>query len=200
MLTYHTSKRRYGVAKNNATDSLLFQGEPQVDGATTAPIYATHIWNFTSNSIQSFPNVTGHHEIDYDPVNNTFLTLQNYVRKVGNNSYLIDKIVQFDVSGNVLWRWDAYDYIPLSESDPFNLTSTLNGKTVIDFTHANSLIWDYNDSIIYLNIRNTNTFYKINQTTGNVIWACGQFGNFFPRRFMERKSQVCGTTVMTLNK
>ena len=41
-----------------------------------------------------------------------------------------------------------------------------------------TLDWDYNNSIIYLNLRNTNTFYKINQTTGNIIWACGEFGNF----------------------
>ena len=56
--------------------------------------------------------------------------------------------------------------------------SHVNGQTVEDFTHANTLDWDYNNSIIYLNLRNTNTFYKINQTTGNIIWACGEFGNF----------------------
>jgi hypothetical protein len=48
----------------------------------------------------------------------------------------------------------------------------------MDLTHANTLDWDYNNSIIYLNLRNTNTFYKINQTTGDIIWACGEFGNF----------------------
>jgi hypothetical protein len=48
----------------------------------------------------------------------------------------------------------------------------------MDFTHANALDWDYNNNIIYLNLRHTNTFYKINQTTGDIIWACGEFGNF----------------------
>jgi len=104
--------------------------------------------------------------------------LQDYVRIVGNNSILYDKIVELDPSGNVLWTWDTYDYLPLSEADPFNLTTSINNQTVIDFTHANSLEWDYNNSIIYLNIRNTNTFYKINQTNSDIIWACGQFGNF----------------------
>lgn len=47
-----------------------------------------------------------------------------------------------------------------------------------DFSHANSLDWDYNNGIVYLNLRCTNTFYKINQTTGDIIWACGEFGNF----------------------
>ena len=168
----------YGVAKNIAQDTLLFQGEPQLGGPNTAPTYATHIWNVTSNMTQDFPYVVGHHDVEYDPVNNTFLTFQSYVKDVGNNSILFDKIVQLDSAGNVLWSWDTYDHLPLSEADPFNLTSTLNGQTVIDFTHANALEWDYNDSIIYINVRHTNTFYKINQTTGETIWACGQFGNF----------------------
>ena len=91
----------------------------------------------------------------------------------------MDKIVQVDANGNVLWSWDTYNYIPLSEASPFNQTNTLpNGQTVEDFTHANSIDWDYNNSIIYLNLRNKNTFYAINQTTGNIIWACGEFGNF----------------------
>jgi hypothetical protein len=49
---------------------------------------------------------------------------------------------------------------------------------VIDFTHANAIQWDYNNSVVYLNVRHTNTFYKIDMNTGNIIWACGQFGNF----------------------
>jgi hypothetical protein len=168
----------YGVVKNIDQNTLLFQGEPQVNGASSAPNYETHIWNVISNTTQDFPNIIGEHDVEYNPVNNTFLTLQDYVRQVGNNSILYDKIVQLDPTGNVLWSWDTYNYIPLSEADPFNLTSTFNGQTVIDFTHANALYWDYNNSAIYLNLRNTNTFYKINQTTGNIIWACGQFGNF----------------------
>jgi hypothetical protein len=172
------SSGNYGVIKNIAQDTLLFQGEPDIGGASTAPKYATHIWNVASNTTQDFLNVTGHHDIEYNPINNTFLTLQDYVRTVGNNSVLFDKIVQFDSNGNVLWSWDTYDHIPLSEADPFNLTSAVNGQTVIDFIHANALNWDYNNSVIYLNGRHTNTFYKINQTTGDMIWACGQFGNF----------------------
>jgi hypothetical protein len=165
----------YGAAYNIAPDTILFQGQPQVDGANTAPTYATHIWNFSSDTIEDFPNVISHHDIQYDPSNNTFLTLQNYV---WNNSVLIDKIVQVDPNGNVLWSWDTNNYIPLSEASTFNETSIINGQTVEDFTHCNSLDWQYNDSVIYLNVRNINTFYKINQTTGKLIWACGEFGNF----------------------
>ena len=168
----------YNAVYNIANNTLLFQGEPYVGGAGTAPTYATHIWNLATNTTEDFFNVISHHDIQYDPFNNTFLTLQDYVKTVGNNSILYDKIVEVDAEGNALWTWDTYDYIPLSEASPFNETSSINGQTVIDFTHANSLDWDYNDSIIYLNLRNTNTFYEINQTTGDIIWACGEFGNF----------------------
>ncbi len=168
----------YGVTYNIAPDTLMFQGEPLVDGASTAPTFATHFWNLSTDTTEDFPNVIGHHDLQYDPINNTFLTLQDYVRQIGNNSILFDKIVQLDPNGNILWSWDTYDHIPLSEASTFNETSTYNGQTVEDFTHANSLDWDYNNGVIYLNTRCQNTFYKINQTTGNIIWACGEFGNF----------------------
>ena len=124
------------------------------------------------------PDVSSEHDIQYNPVNNTFLTLQDYIRQIGVNTILYDRIVEVNASGDVLWTWDTYNYIPLSEASPYNETFQVNGQTVEDFTHANSLDWDYNNNVIYLNLRNTNTFYKINQTTGNIIWACGEFGNF----------------------
>jgi hypothetical protein len=168
----------YGAAYNIAPDTLMFQGEPQVDGAGDAPTYATQFWNLTTGATEAFPKVVSEHDIQYDPVNNTFLTLQQYIQPVGNNQYLIDKIVELDPNGTVLWTWNSYDHIPLSEVSPFNESTTINGTSVLDFIHANSLDWDYNDSIIYLNSRATDTFYKINETTGNIIWACGEFGNF----------------------
>ncbi len=170
----------YNAAYFIAPDTLMFQGEPETSVPNTVwGTYATHLWNLTSDTTVDFPNVLGEHDIQYDPINNTFLTLQDYVRQVGTNLILYDRIVQLDPNGNVLWSWDTYGNIPLSEASPYNETATtVDGQTVEDFTHANSLDWDYNNSIIYLNLRNTNTFYAINQTTGNIIWACGEFGNF----------------------
>jgi len=179
VINVRQSTTSYGPTYNIAPNTLLFEGELQATDSNSAwPVWATHIWNLTSNTTQNFPNVLSEHDIQYDPVNNTFLTLQDYVRQVDNNSILMDKIVLVDANGNVLWSWDTYNNIPLSEASTFNETAKVNGQTVEDFTHANSLDWDYNNGIIYLNSRCTNTFYKINQNTGNIIWACGEFGNF----------------------
>ena len=178
VLAVRQSSTSYGVVYNVAPDTLMFQGEPQVDGANTAPTFETHFWNLTSGATQDFPNVIGEHDIQYDPVNNTFLTLQQYIQQVGDNQYLVDQIVELDSSGNVLWTWNSFNHIPLSEASPFGETATFHGETAIDFIHANSLDWDYNNNVIYLSSRATDTFYKINETTGDIIWACGEFGNF----------------------
>ncbi len=168
----------YGVVYNIAPNTLLFQGEPKVGGPGSAPTYATHIWNLATNTTQDFPNVIGHHDLQFNPINNTFLILQSYQRDVGNNSYLFDRVLQVNANGTVLWSWDTYSHIPITQASVFNETSVFNGQTLIDFSHSNSLDWDYNNSIVYLNLRCTNTFYKINQTSGNLVWSCGEFGNF----------------------
>lgn len=168
----------YLVVKNIAPNTMMFMGEPYLGGPVVAAQLPTHFWNYISNTTVDFPNVISHHDIEYDPLNNTFLILQDYVKAVNNTNILFDKILQVDPTGNVLWTWDTYDHISLGQRDPFNPTANVNGETVLDFTHANALDWDYNNSIIYLNLRHTNTFYKINQTTGNIIWACGEHGNF----------------------
>jgi hypothetical protein len=167
-----------GAVYNIANDTLLYEGDPHDGGAGTAPVGATHIWNFSTGTIQDFLNVTSHHDIQYNPVNNTFLTLVDYVKTVNNDPLLFDAIEEVNATGAVLWTWDTYNHVPLSEASPFNETTSINNETVEDFTHANSLDWDYNNNVIYLNLRNTNTFYKINQTDGSIIWACGEFGNF----------------------
>ena len=158
----------YWAVKNIAQDTLMFQGEPYE---------RFHFWNYTANAFIDF-NASGHHGVEYNVINNTFLTLNRYVRTVGGNNILYDKIVEFDANGTTLWSWDAYDHIPLSQACDFNDTCDYFGQTVIDFTHANYVQWDYNNSIVYLNTRHTNTFYKINMTTGNIVWSCGEFGNF----------------------
>lgn len=168
----------YGPTYEVAHNTLLFEGEPAVDVPSAWPTWATNVWNLTSNTAQAFPNVVSEHDIQYDPVNHTFLTLQDYVRQVGNDAILYDKVIEVNAAGNVLWTWDTYDHIPLSQASPFDETAVFGGENVQDFTHANSLDWDYANGTIYLNIRNTNTFYKIDQTSGEVIWACGEFGNF----------------------
>ncbi len=168
----HISSGDYDV-EPISQDTLMYTGSGYIWGGGDV-----NFLNLTTNQITSFPNVLTHHDIEYNPINNTFLTLHAYVRIVNGQNFLFDQIVEENASGGFLWTWDTYNHINLSEASPFNQTTVINGTTVIDFTHCNAIQWDYTENIIYLNIKNLNTFYKINETTGAIIWRCGEYGNF----------------------
>jgi hypothetical protein len=154
------------AVKYVSTDTLMYQGS------------AVHFLSLATGDITDFPNVQGHHDAEYNPITNTFLTLNNYVKTINGTEVLFDKIVEFNDSGGVLWTWDTYEHLDLNEACLYNDTATYNGETVMDFTHCNAIQWDYSESIVYLNARHLNTFYKINMTTSEIIWACGEHGNF----------------------
>jgi hypothetical protein len=161
------------IVKPILQDALMYTGSGYYWGGGDI-----NFLNLTTNQTTSFPNILTHHDVDYDPINNTFLTLEAYVRNINGHDTLLDKIVEVNSTGRVLWTWDTYDHISISDASPFNETTVVGNETVIDFTHCNAIQWDYNDSIIYLNVRNLNTFYKIDEKTGDIIWGCGQHGNF----------------------
>ena len=74
VLRVRESSTSYGPAYNVAADTLMFEGEPQINDPSSAwPTWVTNFWNLTSNTIQTFPSVSSEHDIQYDPVNNTFL-------------------------------------------------------------------------------------------------------------------------------
>ena len=149
----------YIIVKPISQDTLIYTGSAVGWGG------AVSFLNLTTDEITSFPNVLTDHDVDYNPVNNTFLTLEKYSRDINGTEITFDKIVEVNATGGVLWTWDSYNYIPLSEASLLDPAA--------DFTHGNTIQWDYNDNIVYFNTRNLNTFYKINMTSGSIIWACG---------------------------
>jgi hypothetical protein len=160
----------YFEEKYISQNTLLFEGEPGL---------ATHFWDLNTNQTVDFPNLRNyHHDICYNPVNGNFLVLRNYYRNVNGSYVLYDTIEEDNASGAALWVWDTYDHFPLSWADKFNNTVKYNNTTALDFTHCNAIMWDYQENVTYLNSRHLDAFYKINMTTGNVIWGCGRNGNF----------------------
>ena len=161
----------YAPIKYLGNDTLMFEGEP-----TTS----THFWNLKTNATTDFPNVYGHHDMIYNPTTSTFLTLSSYVRSIDGRNVLMDTIVELDSHGNVLWTWDTYanGHFGLKDECLCNATTVVNGQTVIDLTHANSLQWDFKSNIIYMNMRALDTFCKIDKTTDRTVWCLGRRGNF----------------------
>lgn len=84
-----------------------------------------------------------------------------------------DPVVQeIDPSGVVVWSWRAIDHLdPATESlEP--LAFFINGVTVVDVFHFNSIDVDASDNLL-ISARYTNSIYYVDRETGKVQWKLG---------------------------
>ena len=169
--TSNDTDQSYWPVKYLGNDTLMY---------VTGPEKSTHFWNMKTNVTTDFPNVWGHHDMVYNPATHTFLTLRGYVMKLDGKEVLMDKIVELNSKGDIIWSWDTYanGHFNLSDNCRCNETDDVQGQTVIDLTHSNTVQWDFNTNTVLLNMRDLDTFCKINKTTDQTIWCLGEHGNF----------------------
>lgn len=131
------------------------------------------MWNIETN-VSVDLGFGSHHEIAYNYRNNTFLALGGHIVDINGTLYNYDLINEYNSSGILVRSLDTQDYV-----EPWQICPYANVINVtIDITHANSISFDEDENAIYLNCRNTNTFYKIDYATGDLIWGLGEYGNF----------------------
>ena len=86
-----------------------------------------------------------------------------------------DKIVEWDVeSGNVVWEWNVFDHYNMVDYDQYG--GTWNQAYLdlhYDWTHVNAVIFDEEDSAIYISTRHLSRLTKIDYPSGDVIWNMG---------------------------
>ncbi|MHA1347198.1 MAG: aryl-sulfate sulfotransferase [Candidatus Heimdallarchaeaceae archaeon] len=116
----------------------------------------------------------GHHDYERNYANNTYFTLKCHVIEINGTKYLFDKIVEYNQTAEIIWEKDTMDFVNISQWCPFSDMES----GIADLTHSNSVFYDEDDDSIYLNMRNTNTFYKLDHKTGDIIWALGEYGDF----------------------
>ncbi len=158
--------------------------------ATTLLFYSpklrsTVLWNLQNNKTVKM-NFSGHHEFEYNPINNTIFTLVFHTEQINGSSYTFDYIREYDKSA-LIWSLDTHDFISHKQMCPFG--DMMSGGSV-DVVHGNTVFFDSEENIIYFNSRNVNTFYKIDHKTGKVLWGLGEFGNFtlFDQKGIQKKS------------
>ncbi len=89
------------------------------------------------------------------------------------NATVIGGIIQeVDDSGNVVFQWRSWDYIPITDSYEDLTTST------VDYLHMNAIDRD-NDGNILASFRHLSQVIKINRQTGDVMWKLGGKENQF---------------------
>lgn len=72
-------------------------------------------------------------------------------------------------SGRLLWSWHSVDHIGLDET---YATPPTDGKQVFDYVHLNSIDVDRDGSLL-VSARNTGAIYKIDRTSGAIVWRLG---------------------------
>jgi hypothetical protein len=111
------------------------------------------------------------HEFLITPQGQAYLLAIAPVWQHGLSRPVIDYVVQeIDIAtGLVLFDWHAMDHIPLSQSYAYGPHVTGH---VIDPFHLNSISIDHDGNLV-ISARNTSAVYKINRSTGHVMWTLG---------------------------
>ena len=72
--------------------------------------------------------------------------------------------------GTKIWEWDIYGHVnPLEYEDIYKMRK--------DWSHGNSLAFD-KDGNYLVSFRNFHQVWKINSSTGEIIWKLGKGGDF----------------------
>ncbi|MHA1942970.1 MAG: aryl-sulfate sulfotransferase [Candidatus Thorarchaeota archaeon] len=131
------------------------------------------LWHLNNDSLQIL-NFTGHHEYEYNPNNNTVFVFHRSEETIDDIDYRYDKIHEYTMTGEIVWTLDTATFI---SPDWWCPSHDMSGS-YRDITHSNTIYYDAEEDIIYYNSRNTNTFFKIDHSTSEIIWGLGEYGDF----------------------
>ena len=121
--------------------------------------------------------------------------LYTNVQGPGTVDVMGDEVLVLDTNWNVVWTWNAFDWLPVSRAAvlgetckpcaqidtggccPITLATQAN-----DWLHGNSLAYDSTDGSLIMSLRSQDWVVKINYANGtgdgHVIWTLGNQGNF----------------------
>ena len=85
-----------------------------------------------------------------------------------------DSFIEVDFQGEILWEWDAFDYLSLDEYNSQWIGYPTSEQ--IDWTHSNSVFFDDANNIVYVSMRNLSRITAIDYTTKEIIWNLGDSG------------------------
>ncbi|PLX10851.1 MAG: hypothetical protein C0598_09530, partial [Marinilabiliales bacterium] len=92
------------------------------------------------------------------------------------NAHVTGLIIQhIDDQGNVLFEWQSWNHMEITDADPAIVNLGANG---IDYVHGNALDFD-SDGNLLLSSRNLSEITKINISNGDIMWRLGGTQNEF---------------------
>ena len=134
--------------------------------------------------------LTFHHDATFMPNGNVVIlsseykTLENYFTSETNanaprkaQEVMGDIIIEFDSTGKVVWEWNTFDYL-----DPYRIGYETFSKYwerrgfpgVIDWSHANAIVYDDEDDAFIINFRYQSALMKIDKASKEIDWIFGE--------------------------
>jgi hypothetical protein len=138
------------------------------------------IWDFVSDTRVTLPVPAGHHELDYNPITDTFMVLGTATSGEMWDGLPVtyDTVCEYNWNGDLLWEWDSRIHYPFNSTIYATVGQNYTFRGYADWMHVNSFVWDKVENTILINVRNQNTLLKIDKDSGEIIWKIGQLGNF----------------------
>ena len=86
-----------------------------------------------------------------------------------------DKLVEWDKdTKDVVWSWSVFDHFNMLDYDQYGGTWTEAYLSLhYDWTHVNAVIFDEEESDIYISTRHLSRITKIDYPSGEVLWNLG---------------------------
>jgi hypothetical protein len=136
-------------------------------------------WNPDTNEEYAISKLSnqkkGHHEVIYNKVRDTFLTIGRESVNAEGVYWTVDTLWEFDWTGKILWEWKMSDYVTSYQETECSNPEHIG--TSHDYGHSNSIDWNPETNLIYLNVRHLNNVWAIEYPTGNILWKAGQNGD-----------------------
>lgn len=85
-----------------------------------------------------------------------------------------DGIVEFNPANEIVWEWSSFDHLPPPDTSGWNGVD----PPLFDWLHVNGLDYLGSGETLILGARNTDSAYKLDRTTGNLLWTLGRNGDF----------------------
>ena len=183
-LVYYTENnvQFYGTqfgSNDSELPGVMFSLDSEILWSNTGNAYVHHdFFKLPNGNFMGLDESTGLGPIptNLSPNIQTLLQLLGYqVDGVTNEfPWVGDKIIEWDADGNEVWTWDAFDHLSMEDYDVFggSWTEVLNNPE-FDWTHSNALLFNENESALYLSSRNLSRIIKIEYPSGEIIWQMG---------------------------
>ena len=87
-----------------------------------------------------------------------------------------DKLVEWDKeTKEIVWSWSVFDHYNMSDYDHLGGTWTEAYISLhYDWTHVNAVIFDEEESCLYISTRHLSRITKIDYPSGEIIWNLGR--------------------------